>query len=122
MAKILVVDDSETVRVQIRKDLEPAGFLVVEAADGLMGIDKAREEKPDLILCDLNMPKLDGLSMAKQIKSDSVLSAIPIFMVTTEASPEAKAKAKEIGIRAWIMKPYDSEKLVAGIKKVLNLS
>ena len=119
MAKILIVDDSETVRSQLRKDLTESGFQVVEAANGLEGLDVAKTEKPDCILCDLNMPKLDGLSMCAQIQKEPGLETVPVFMLTTEAGADAKKRAKEIGILAWITKPYDSGKLLAGIKKVL---
>lgn len=121
MKKILIVDDSETVRSQLQKDLSSAGFEVVQAVDGHHGIEQAKAHKPAFILCDLNMPKMDGLSMVQELKRDPLFKDVPVFMLTTEASPEIKAKAKEIGIRAWITKPYDSAKLIIGIKKVLNL-
>lgn len=120
--KILIVDDSETVRLQLRKDLTENGFEVVEAFDGVDGLEQLRAHKPDFILCDVNMPRLDGLAMCAQVRKEPGFEKIPIFMLTTEAGPDAKKRAKEIGITAWITKPYEPAKLIMGLKKVLGVS
>lgn len=119
MAKVLIVDDSETLRVQLRKDLEGAGHQVIEGSDGVDGLNKLKEVgKVDLILCDVNMPNMDGLTMCSKVSQDPNFKGTPIFMLTTEANPEMKAKAKDFGVRAWITKPYVAAKLVSAIDKI----
>lgn len=120
MAKILIVDDSETLRHQLRRDLESAGHEIVEAVDGVDGLEKIRTVKDlKLILCDVNMPNMDGLTMVSKMAQGAGPGSIPIFMLTTEASAEMKARAKDCGVRAWITKPYVVEKLVGAIQKIL---
>lgn len=120
MAKILVVDDSETLRSQIRKDLETAGHAVVEAYDGLNGIEMLDGNKDtQLILCDVNMPRMDGLTMCGKVHTTPGYDKIPIFMLTTESNPEMKAKGKDSGVVAWITKPYAAPKLLAAVEKIL---
>ena len=121
MAKILVVDDSETQRFQTRQDLERAGFTVVEASDGSEGLKKL-EQNPDtgLIICDVNMPGMDGLTMCSKVFESGKHPGLPVFMLTTEASVELKQKAKAFGVRAWITKPFIAEKLIEAIRKVIK--
>jgi two-component system chemotaxis response regulator CheY len=121
MAKILVVDDSEAIRNQLKKDLESAGHTVIEAGDGQDGINKLKaNEGIQLILCDVNMPVMDGLSMCENIFAIEQYRSIPKFMLTTEANAEMKAKAKAAGVTAWIVKPYVIDKLLTAIKKVVT--
>ncbi|MBY0472261.1 response regulator [bacterium] len=119
--KILVVDDSETLRVQLKQDLEKGGFQVVEGVDGVNGIEVLEKNKDvALIVCDVNMPNMDGLTMCSKVHQTAEFKAIPIFMLTTESGPEMKAKGKEAGVIAWITKPYVAEKMLAAIGKVLK--
>ncbi len=118
--KILVVDDAMTVRNLAKFALGKAGYTIVEAEDGAIGLAKAKAEKPDLIISDLNMPNMNGLEMARAIKGDESTKAIPIFMLTTEASADIAKEGKEIGIMAWIVKPFVPEKLLAAVQKVLG--
>lgn len=116
MATILVVDDSETVRLQIRKALEEGGHEVVEAGDGIAGLDALKEHPLiKIILCDVNMPRLDGISMCMKIQENEVTKGIPIIMITTESSPEMKQKSKDAGVKAWITKPFVAEKLLKAV-------
>lgn len=119
MAKILIVDDSETLRVQLKNLLSSKGHTVVEGADGVRGLEMVKKN-PDvsLIICDLNMPNMDGVTMCLKISEDATLNKIPIFMLTTEASNELKEKGKKAGVRAWINKPFDEVKLIAVIDKL----
>jgi two-component system chemotaxis response regulator CheY len=119
MAKVIVVDDSETLRFQLKKDLEGAGHNVVEAVDGADGLSKI-QANPDvqLILCDVNMPNMDGLTMCSKVHQLESFKEVPIFMLTTEASAEMKARAKESGVRAWITKPYVADKLLQAVGKI----
>lgn len=118
--KILIVDDATTVRSLAKFALSKAGYTIVEAEDGAIGLQKAKSEKPDLIISDLNMPNMNGLEMCRAVKSDDALKATPIFMLTTEASAEVAKEGKDIGIMAWIVKPFAPDKLLAAVNKVLG--
>lgn len=121
MARILIVDDSETVRVQLRKLLEANGHTVSEETDGQNGLDRLRADgQVDLIICDVNMPNMDGLTMVSHARQLESLSSVPIFMLTTESSPELKTKGKAAGVRAWVLKPFQPETLLTAIGKVLQ--
>jgi two-component system chemotaxis response regulator CheY len=121
MALILVVDDSESLRMQLRADLEKSGHEVLEASDGLEALRVFKEAIGiRIILCDINMPNMDGLSFCAEAAKEEKFKSIFTFMLTTETSVELKAKGKEIGIRAWITKPYQVDKLLAAIEKVLR--
>jgi two-component system, chemotaxis family, chemotaxis protein CheY len=121
MAKILIVDDSETLRTQLRKTLEEASHEVLEGYDGVNGLETLRAN-PDvqLILCDVNMPEMDGITMCSKVHEDDGLNKIPIFMLTTESNPEMKAKGKEVGVKAWVTKPFVATKLLAAIEKITS--
>lgn len=117
--KILIVDDSETLRTQLRKDLEAGQHSVIEAEDGLQGLDSLTKESGiELILCDVNMPRMDGITMCAKIQESPEMKKIPRIMMTTESSPEMKAQGKAAGVTAWITKPYVAEKLLAVIGKL----
>lgn len=121
MPKILIVDDSETLRSQLRKSLETASYQVIEAFDGQNGLEVIEQNKDiKLILCDVNMPRLDGLSMCQKVHVS--LPKLPIVMLTTEANPEMKAKGKEAGVIAWVTKPYDEAKLLQAVEKILKMT
>ena len=121
MAKILIVDDSDTLRIQLRSVLEECGHEVVEGINGLDGLAKAKESPGiNLLISDFNMPELDGISMCRRIKEQNLLENIPIFMLTTETSSELKALGKDAGVMAWIVKPFKPEKLKAVVQKVLD--
>lgn len=121
MAKILVVDDSETARIQVKMDLIDAGHEVLEAENGIKGLEALSKHKNiQLIISDVNMPEMDGLSMCEEINGNSAFGKIPIFMLTTQCNEEMKAKGKSIGVVAWINKPHKSKSLLAGIEKILS--
>lgn len=122
MAKILIVDDSETLRIQLKKTLQEAGHQPIEAIDGINGLEVLEQNRDtQLILCDVNMPRIDGITMCKKVQEDAQLKKIPIFMLTTESNPEMKAQGKAAGVIAWITKPYIPEKLLSAIGKALKL-
>lgn len=120
MAKILVVDDSETLRIQLKQALEEAGFEVIEGIHGLAGLD-ALKNHPDiaLIITDVNMPEMDGITMCEKINAHPDWQKIPRFVLTTETGPTMKAQGKAAGVMAWITKPFQSAKVVAAVQKVL---
>lgn len=120
MLKIMIVDDSDTLRGQLLKLLQSNGFEVVEANNGAKGVEVfgAIGGAVNLIITDYNMPELDGLGMIRKIRALPKGDAVPVFMLTTESSPELKNAGKEIGVRAWVTKPFSDEKLIMAIKKV----
>ncbi|MCG8610725.1 MAG: response regulator [Pseudomonadales bacterium] len=122
MAKILVVDDSEVIRAQLTKDLTGAGHDVVEAYDGLNGIDQLKtHDDIKLIICDVNMPEMDGLTMCETIHQDNSIPQLPIVMLTTQSNVDMKTKSKEFGVVAWIIKPHKPAVLINGVNKILSL-
>lgn len=118
MAKVLIVDDSKTIRAQVNFTLSKSGFTVVEAEDGLDGIKKL-EENGDvkMVICDVNMPNMDGLQMVEKIKQDGKFT-MPIIMLTTEGAADKIARAKEAGAKGWMVKPFKPEQLVEAAKKL----
>lgn len=121
MAKIMVVDDSEIIRFRLNTDLTGEGHEVIEAHDGLHGLQMLKEnEDIKLIVCDVNMPEMDGITMCENISKDSKFNHIPIVMLTTQNSPELRAQGKSYGVIAWVTKPYKPAALLGGIKKILS--
>jgi two-component system chemotaxis response regulator CheY len=116
---ILTVDDSRTMREMLRRALEASGFNVVQAEDGVHGIEVLQGmEYPDVIITDVNMPRMDGLQFIEEVRSDQSFRAIPILVLTTESDAEKKARARRAGATGWIVKPFDPVKLVDAIKRV----
>jgi two-component system, chemotaxis family, chemotaxis protein CheY len=117
--KVLVVDDSSTVRQELRDGIGRAGFVVLEAANGAEGWDRAREH-PDtsIVLLDVNMPVLGGLDLLDRLKADPKTAKIPVLMLTTEAEPALVARAKKAGASGWLIKPVKIEILVGALKKL----
>ncbi len=121
MSKILLVDDSETLRSQLKRLVESNGYSVLEAADGKQGLDVlSKNSDVSLIVCDVNMPIMDGITMCMKVSEDPKLNTIPIFMLTTESNIEMKEKGKKAGVKAWITKPFEDVKIVAAIGKILG--
>ena len=122
MAKIvLVVDDSSTVRQQVATALKPAGFVILEAADGqegLAAVDSNRDIA--MVVCDVNMPNMNGLEMVEKVKSKPENKALPILMLTTEGQPSMIKRAKAAGASGWIVKPFDASQLVQTAKHLTN--
>ena len=122
MSTVLIVDDSETVRIQLRRTFEEGEFTVLEADNGRVGLDVLKKNASviDVILCDVNMPEMDGLEMVKLVHEDEEINKIPIFMLTTEASKASKMVGKESGVKAWITKPFKPEKVLGAVKKFVK--
>tara|TARA_B100000902_G_C26670599_1_gene602878 strand:- start:90 stop:458 length:369 start_codon:yes stop_codon:yes gene_type:complete len=122
MTKILIVDDANTIRMQLRDILESEGYDVVEGVHGADGLAKAQENTDiDLIITDYNMPEMDGVAMCRKIKEIDAHSKVPMFMLTTESTSDLKELGKQVGVMAWIVKPFNEDKLKLVIKKVLKL-
>jgi len=121
MAKtILSVDDSSSIRQMVSFTLKSAGYEVIEAADGQEGLDKAKQKTVDLVLTDQNMPRMDGLTLIKTLRSLPNYRAIPILMLTTESGDAMKAQGKAAGATGWLVKPFDPQKLLEVVKKVIG--
>ena len=123
MAKIiLAVDDSTSIRQMVAFTLKSAGYAVIEAADGQEGLDKANatSDTISLILTDQNMPKIDGLTLIKTLRTLPKFSATPILMLTTESSDDMKSQGKAAGATGWLVKPFDPHKLLEVVKKVIG--
>ena len=117
--KILIVEDSKTTSVVLKEVLESEGCEVFLAGDGVAGIAMARREKPDLILLDLLLPKLNGYEVCNAIKRDNLTRHIPILIISTIDSPESVEKVKLCGAKNFIKKPYDLDNLLREIKRML---
>ena len=119
--KVLIIEDSEDFRSKMRSLLEILDYEVLEASDGLEGIDLIKSERDiGLIISDLHMPNLDGLSMCKKLKDDNINSDALILMVTTEANPKLKRKGSDAGIYKWLLKPISDKKFLSMIKKIIS--
>ena len=117
--KILIVDDSLTVRQQVGAVLGQAGFEVIQACDGVQGVEAVRRHSDlRMVICDINMPRMNGLDMVREVKSDRGKALLPIVMLTTEASPALVAQAKAAGAKGWVVKPFQAEQLLAAVKKL----
>ena len=121
MAKTeLTVDDSASIRQMVAFTLKSSGYTVIEAVDGLEGLDKAKANSVNLILTDQNMPKMDGLTLIKALRGLPQYKATPILMLTTESSDAMKAQGKAAGATGWLVKPFDPQKLLEVVKKVIG--
>ncbi len=106
MARILIVDDSTDVRLALATILEDAGHEIVEAEDGDQVFDLAIEQKPDLVLLDVAMPRVNGFDALAMLKADTRTSPIPVIMVTAKGRPEDMAMARSLGAVEYITKPW----------------
>ncbi len=117
---ILAVDDSASLRQMVAFTLKKAGYTVIEAGDGQEGLDLAKVNKVDLVLADQNMPRMDGLTLVKSLRATTEFRTTPILMLTTESSDEMKAAGKAAGATGWMVKPFDPNKLIEIVGKVIG--
>lgn len=115
---VLTVDDSRTMREMLRLALSDAGFRVVQAEDGIHGLEVLAAESPQVIVTDINMPRMDGFGFIEEVRSDARHRAIPILVLTTESDVEKKNRARMAGATGWIVKPFNPDKLVEAIRRV----
>jgi len=118
---VMVVDDSITMRKVTSRVLENHSIEVVTAQDGLDAIERLHERVPDLMLLDIEMPRMDGYELAQHIRSDSRLRHIPIVMITSRAGQKHRKKARDSGANAYLTKPYQEAELVAQVGEMLNI-
>ena len=116
---VLVVDDSLTVRQQVGLTLTSAGYQIVEACDGQEAVDALRAHaEVAMVLCDVTMPGMDGLEFLETIKGDAAGPPVPVVMLTTDGSPDLIARAKRAGAKGWIVKPFQTDLLLAAVRRI----
>ena len=121
MAKtVLAIDDSASIRQMVAFTLKSSGYEVIEAVDGQDGLDKAKAKSVNLVLTDQNMPRMDGLTLIRTLRGLPQYKATPILMLTTESSDAMKAQGRAAGATGWLVKPFDPQKLVEVVKKVIG--
>lgn len=121
MAKtILIVDDSASMRQLVKISLASTGHQVIEACDGRDALSKLNGQKINLIISDVNMPNLDGIGLVKAVKAKAEYRFTPIMMLTTESEQAKKAEGQAAGARAWIVKPFQPQQLVAAVEKLIG--
>ena len=120
MANILAVDDSASMREMVSFTLKGAGFNVTEAADGEEALNKARSQQFDLVLTDVNMPVMDGITFIRHLRAEANYKYTPMLMLTTESAADKKAEGKAAGATGWIVKPFNPDQLLNTINKVLG--
>lgn len=120
MAIILAVDDSGVIRDLVQAILIDNGHDVVTANDGVEGLSAARDQVFDMIISDINMPNMTGISMVSKIRRLPGYEYIPIIMLTTESSDFKKDKARKMGATGWLQKPFDPERLMKAVNKLVG--
>ncbi len=115
---VLAIDDSRTMRSMVRRALDAAGITCEVAEDGVEGIRRFAELHPDVVITDINMPRMDGFGVIEAIRQDVANRAVPILVLTTETAPEFKARARTAGATGWIVKPFDDQSLVQVVRRV----
>ncbi|KQW88518.1 two-component system response regulator [Massilia sp. Root418] len=119
MAKtIMVVDDSASLRQVVGIALKSAGYDVIEAADGQIALSKLGDKKINLIVCDVNMPNMDGISFVRELKQQANHKFTPVIMLTTESQEAKKREGQAAGARAWVVKPFKPEVLLGAVQKL----
>ena len=116
---VLTVDDSPTIRRMLECTLVEAGYEVVQACDGEDGLTLLEGEAPDVIITDINMPRLDGFGFIERVREQARFRRTPILVLTTESDPDRRDRARRAGATGWIVKPFDPTKLVDAIRRVM---
>lgn len=120
MTSILAVDDSPSMRQMVAFTLKSAGFDVTEAEDGAIALEKAKAGHFNLVLADVNMPNMDGITLVRELRQLPDYRFTPLLILTTEAGQDKKMEGKQAGATGWLVKPFNPEQLVATVKRVLS--
>ncbi len=118
-SNVLIVDDSRTVRMMVRAALEEAGHTVTEAYDGVNALATLRSMKADLIITDVNMPEMDGITLVREVRSQTSLPRMPILILTTVQDTAMKEQGRQAGATGWMCKPFQPDQLKAVVQRVL---
>lgn len=121
MRRVLAVDDSLTMRELLRQALAASGFDVTTASDGVEALELLADTEPDLIVTDLNMPRMDGFELVAAVRCGSISPRVPILIVTTETGQTLREKARTLGATGWVSKPFDEARLLAAVRRVLSI-
>ncbi|PCI27861.1 MAG: two-component system response regulator [SAR324 cluster bacterium] len=117
---ILVIDDSLSVRNVVRNTLESSDYEVTEAFDGMDALEKLEQKRFNLVLCDVNMPRMDGITFLKELKNKPKHKFTPVIMLTTESQASKMQEGKAAGAKAWIVKPFKPDQLLSAISKLIR--
>lgn len=120
MANILIVDDSPSMRQMVAFTLQSNGHTIVEAVNGVDALAQAKKTVFDLVITDVNMPEMDGITLTREIRKGSASKTVPILLLTTEAAASKKAEGRAAGATGWLVKPFQPDSLIATIGKVLR--
>ncbi len=120
MATILAVDDSASMRQMVSFTLKGAGYEVIDAVDGVDALNKAKQQAVNLVITDVNMPNMDGITLISELRKLPNYKFTPLLMLTTESAPEKKQAGKAAGATGWIVKPFNPDQLLATVKKVIG--
>ena len=123
--RVLVLDDSRTIRTSVKYTLQKSGYEVLLAENGVEGLKVLKEnssmsDRPQMIITDINMPKMNGIEFIKEVKKDRQFKFIPILVLTTESQAEMKNKGKEAGAAGWLVKPFSPEQLTGVVKRFVR--
>lgn len=118
--KILAVDDSASMRQMVSFTLKGAGYDVTDAEDGVQAVEIAKKSSFDLVLSDVNMPKMDGIQLIKELRQLPAFKFTPILMLTTESGSQKKMEGKQAGATGWIVKPFNPDQLLGTVKRVIG--
>ncbi len=118
--RVLVVDDADVIRELIAVNLELEGFDVVRCRDGQEALERVAEQRPDLITLDVMMPRLDGFATIERLRSEPATAGIPVVMVTGRASAADLARGEELGVDAYLVKPFEPAELVATVHRLVK--
>lgn len=118
--RVLTVDDSRTILAMLHHTLTNAGFEVLQAENGQIGLDVLKNEEVDVVITDINMPVMDGIEFIRQVRATGKHQSLPILILTTETSQDKRDQGRAAGGTGWIVKPFDPEKLISVINKVVH--
>jgi two-component system chemotaxis response regulator CheY len=115
---ILTVDDSRTMRDMLKLALIAGGYTGIQAEDGIEGLELLRSEGADVVITDINMPRMDGFALIEGVRADPRHRTTPILVLTTESDPDKKDRARQAGATGWIVKPFNPDKLLDAVRRV----
>jgi two-component system cell cycle response regulator len=121
LPKILSVDDSRTIRLMLKRVFRPFHCELFEAADGMEGLEAVITHQPDLIMLDYNMPVMDGVTMLRKMREHDNIKRTPVIMLTAEDSNEIISTVARLGVRDYIIKPFEDEILLSKVSRIINL-
>lgn len=118
--KIMTVDDSASIRMMVKFTLKDAGYDVFEAENGVEALEKLNGSQVQMVIVDVNMPKMDGIELVRRLRSDPNYRYIPIIILTTESQELKKQEGRDAGATGWIIKPFKPQQLLDVVRKVLG--